>query len=134
MSKKIDAIKEKYLSLGVQEKNFIYACEAVKGGKKREMILKNLTSDVRKENPEVSEDMLIEMFKINGGEFKYENRGGYLYSTIYLIAIVVLGLLFFTINDNNGRNLKFKIGIAFILFLFLFIKTLAPTIKGKFRE
>lgn len=134
MSEKFETIKDKYLSLGIREKNFIYASEAVKGGKKREIILKNLTSDVRKENVEISENMLLEMFQLNGGEFKYENRGGYLYSTAYLIIIIVLGLLFLFINDNNGRNLKLKFGLAFIVFLGLFIKTLIPTVRGKFRE
>lgn len=73
-------IKEKYLSLGLPEKHFDYAFNAVKSGTKKDIIIKNLTSDVRKVDYTLASNMLDDMFSANGGEFKYENRGGYLYS------------------------------------------------------
>ena len=125
------SIKEKYVSLGVAEKHIDYAFNAVKSGSRREFIIKNLTSEVRKVNYELANSMLDEMFSANGGEFKYENRGGYIYSTFYLIAIVVL-LLFITFSNND--SLVIKLSFALIPFLVLFLRTFIPTLKGKFRE
>ena len=82
-------LKEKYHMLGVLEKNFDYAVSAVKNGTKREIILKNLTSDVRKMDLELSNNLLDDLFQSNGGEFKYENRVGYMYSIAYLIVCLL---------------------------------------------
>jgi hypothetical protein len=130
--KNLNETKEKYLSLGLPEKHFDYAFNAVKSGTKKDIIMKNLTSDVRKVNQELADNMLDEMFSANGGEFKYENRGGYLYSTFYLIAIIALGLVI--IFYRNNSSLTIKLSLALAAFLFLFFKTLIPTLKGKFRE
>lgn len=133
MKTKFDEIKEKYVSLGVAEKNFEYALNAVKSGTKKDFIIKNLTSDIRKTDFGVANNMLDEMFAANGGEFKYENRGGYIYSVFYLIAIVALGGVILFMNAEN-RSLQFKlIGVLFV-FLVLFFRTFIPTIRGRFRE
>lgn len=124
-------IKEKYISLEVPEKHINYAFNAVKSGVKKELIFKNLTSDVRRVDHKLADEMLDEMFSANGGEFKYENRGGYIYSVFYLIAIVVLLLL---ITFSNNDSLVIKLSFALIPFLVLFLRTLIPTLKGKFRE
>ncbi|MCS3530619.1 hypothetical protein [Chryseobacterium sp. JUb7] len=130
--KNLIEIKEKYLSLGLPEKHFDYAFNAVKSGTKKDIIIKNLTSDVRKVDYTLASNMLDDMFSANGGEFKYENRGGYLYSILYLIVIIVLGLILTFSNDNN--SLRIKLSAAIIVFLVLFFRTLLPTLRGRFRE
>ncbi len=129
--KNFNETKEKYKSLEIPERPIEYAYQAVKSGSKRELIIKNLTSDVRKVDHGLASDMLNEMFSSNGGEFKYENRGGYLYSAFYLMAIVVLFLL---ITFSNNNSLVIKLSFALVVFLVLFLRTFIPTIKGKFRE
>lgn len=130
--KNLNEIKEKYLSLGLPEKHFDYAFNAVKSGTKKDIIIKNLTSDVRKVDHELANNMLDEMFTSNGGEFKYENRGGYLYSILYLIIIIVLGLII--IFSKYNSSLIIKLSIALVGFLVLFFRTLIPTLRGRFRE
>jgi hypothetical protein len=129
--KNFNSIKEKYISLEIPEKHIDYAFNAVKSGSKREIIIKNLTSDVRKVDYESANNMLDEMFSDNGGEFKYENRGGYLYSIFYLIVIITLLLI---ITFSNSTSLVIKLSFALIAFLVLFLRTFIPTLKGKFRE
>ncbi|GEM_PF-1514393 len=133
MKTKFEEIKEKYLSIGVPEKHFEYAFKAVKSGTKKGFIMKNLTLDIRKVDVSTASNMLDDMFAANGGEFKYENRGGYLYSIFYLIAVVALGGVIFYLNHEN-RSLQIKLSVALVLFLVLLFRTLIPTIKGKFRE
>ncbi|KAB1230081.1 hypothetical protein [Chryseobacterium viscerum] len=133
MKIKLEEIKEKYVSLGIAEKNVDYALNAVKSGTKKDFIMKNLTSDIRKVEPAIANNMLDEMFAANGGEFKHENRGGYLYSTFYLMAIVALGIVTFYFNKEN-RSMQFKLGGALLVFIVLFFRTFIPTIKGRFRE
>ncbi|WP_312394467.1 hypothetical protein [Chryseobacterium sp.] len=130
--KNLNEIKEKYLSQGLPEKHFDYAFNAVKSGTKKDIIIKNLTSDVRKVDHILANNMLDDMFSANGGEFKYENRGGYLYATFYLIVIIILGIII--IFSNNNDSLRIKLSFALVAFLILFFRTLMPTLKGKFRE
>lgn len=130
--KNLNEIKEKYVSRGLPEKHFDYAFNAVKSGTKKDIIIKNLTSDVRKVNHVLANNMLDDMFLANGGEFKYENRGGYLYSTFYLIVIIILGAI--VLFSNNSESLRIKLSFALVAFLILFFRTLMPTLKGKFRE
>lgn len=133
MKIKLEEVKGKYVSLGVPEKNVEYALNAVKAGTKKDFIMKNLTSDIRKVDASTANNMLDEMFAANGGEFKHENRGGYLYSTFYLIAIVALGIVTFYFSKEN-RSMQFKFGGALLVFIVLFFRTFIPTIRGKFRE
>lgn len=131
-------LKEKYLGLGVLEKNFDYAVSAVKNGTKRELILKNLTSDVRKMEKELSVNLLDELFQANGGEFKYENRVGYMYSIAYLIVAFLCFLLIYVslFSSNYTFGAKIKVGafVGFFSFSFLFIKTFILTLRGKHRD
>ncbi len=84
--KKFAHIIEKYQQLGVRPDNIEYAIEAVKQGGKREYILENLRADYRGMKESDAMGLLNELFAANGGEFKKENRSGYIYG-IFLIAI-----------------------------------------------
>ena len=134
-------LKEKYLKLGILERHFDYAVSAVKSGTKRDIIMKNLTSDVRKMNKSISSDLLDDLFLANGGEFKYENRAGYLYSSAYLLVAVVCGFLSFaSIFSHPNSSYQFSLRlqilviVGFFSFSYLFIKTIFLTLRGKHRD
>ena len=108
----------------------------MKSGTKRDLIIKNLTSDVRKVELNQANDALNEMFKINGGEFKYENNSGYLYSAAYVI-IAIVGLLLLIINFSGYKSsMKLLVAGALLFFWFSFkaITTISKALKGKYRE
>lgn len=132
-------LKEKYLKLGVLERHFDYAVSAVKSGTKREIILKNLTSDVRKMEKSISSDLLDDLFQSNGGEFKYENRTGYLYSSAYLLIAIICGIFSISSLFNHSSqqfSLKMQIAttVGFFSFSYLFVKTIFLTLRGKHRD
>ena len=136
MDKKFTNLKIELINAGLSEKNFEYLYNAIKSGTKRELIFKNLTSDVRKVNPEIANISIEKMYKLNGGEFKYENRSGYLYSAAYSI-IAIAGLLIL-ISFLSGYKLSTKIVIASALLFFGFsykaITTILKTVRGKYRD
>ncbi len=84
--KKFDFIKSKYLSLGVSEDNIDFAIESVIDGAKREHILEAMTADYRGMSERQSNQILEELFEANGGEFKKENSGGYLYGILFTLV------------------------------------------------
>ena len=132
-------LKEKYLKLGVLERHFDYAVSAVKSGTKREIILKNLTSDVRKMEKSISSDLLDDLFQSNGGEFKYENRTGYLYSSAYLLIAIICGIFSVSSLFNHSSqqfSLKMQIvtTVGFFSFSYLFVKTIFLPLRGKHRD
>lgn len=88
--KKYNPLIEKYTSKGVRIDNIEYAIDSVKEGAKREHILESLTADYRGMHVNDATNLLEELFTVNGGEFKKENKGGYLYGTFLLM----LGLIF----------------------------------------
>jgi hypothetical protein len=98
--KKFSSIAQKYESMGISADNIEYAISAVKSGSKREHIIDNLTADYRGLNSQQATSLLEELFRANGGEFKKENRNGYLYGSIAMIiglacALYILYVLLF---------------------------------------
>lgn len=135
MNKNFINLKEELLQKGFSERNFDYLYNAVKTGKNREVIFKNLTSDVRKVEPNIANEALDKVFEFNGGEFKYENRTGFMYSIAYAM-VAVLSLLII-ISFLNGSLLNLKLFIASIAGFFIFSYKLATTLykstRGKYR-
>jgi len=129
-------IKSKYLALGVKEDNIDYAISAVVDGAKREHILETLTAGYRGMTESQSTQILDDLFEANGGEFKTENRGGYLYG-ILLCFIGVLGLGFLIAMLVSGElRMKFVV-LAAGAALFGLVKGPALIIKafrGKYRD
>ena len=136
MDKKFIDLKTQLISNGFSEKNYDYLYNAVKSGTKRDLIIKNLTSDIRKVELNQANFALNEMYKLNGGEFKYENKSGYMYSVAYII-IAIVGLLLL-ISYFSGYEMSIKLLVAGILlfvgFSFKAISTILKTLKGKYRE
>lgn len=100
--KNIDTIKARYLSQGVREDNFLYAVDATKAGSKREHILENLTADYRGMDYIEATQMLEELFAANGGEFKKENRSGYLYGTFFLLLGLAASFYLYYVYTYGG--------------------------------
>jgi len=117
---KFDSIRSKYLTLGVTEDNIEYAIGAVIDGTKREHIMETLTADYRGMPESQSLQILEELFEANGGEFKKENRGGYLYGILLcLVGVTGMGFLIAMLVSGEWK-LKFVLlslaGAAFGLF------------------
>ena len=129
-------IKSKYLALGVKEDNIDYAISAVTDGAKREHIIETLTADYRGMSESQSTQILEDLFEANGGEFKTENRSGYLYG-ILLCVVGVVGLCILIALLASG-NLRIKfIVLAAGAALFGLLKGPALIVKafrGKYRD
>lgn len=129
-------IKSKYLSLGVSEDNFDYAVSAVIDGTKREFILESLTASYRGMPEKLSTQMLEELFAANGGEFKKENSGGYLFGT--LLCLVGVTCSYFSAAMLISGEWKLKFLILFLSgALFGLLKGIALLIKawrGTYRD
>lgn len=130
------SIKSKYLALGVTESNLDYAIGAVVDGTKKEHIIETLTADYRGMSEIQSTQILEELFEANGGEFKKENRGGYLYGVLLsFIGLLGLGFLIALLASGEGR-LKFIL-LSSAAAIFGLIKGLALLIKsfrGNYRD
>jgi hypothetical protein len=105
--KNINLIKAKYLGKGVTADNLEYAIEAVIDGSKREHIIENLTADYRGMQAGEANQLLEELFVANGGEFKKENRGGYLFGIVFLLVGLAASFYIYFVNDYLGKSRLF---------------------------
>lgn len=129
-------IRSKHLLLGVKEDNIDYAISAVADGAKREHIMETLTAGYRGMTQSESTALLNDLFEANGGEFKIENRGGYLFG-ILMCVIGLLGLGFLIAMLASGElRIKFMMLAASAAIFglakgpFLIIKAF----RGKYRD
>ncbi|HEX2683751.1 MAG TPA: hypothetical protein VHL77_07455, partial [Ferruginibacter sp.] len=132
---KFDPIIEKYKSRGVSAENIDYAIVAVKDGTRREYIIRNLTAVYRNNGMNVAEatSLLEELFAANGGEFKKENRGGYFYGLVLLLAGLSLAAYFYHIFTYQGIfPLRLFVGAAVLIVCG--VGTLIVTLLGRYRD
>ena len=131
-----ELIKSKYLILGVTEDNLDYAIESVVDGTKREIIIETLTADYRGMPPNQANQLVEDLYTANGGEFKKENRGGYLYGTLLsLLGLAGAGFLVAMLISGEGK-IKFII-IALAVAAFGLSKgpvLMVKSFRGKFRD
>lgn len=132
---KFDTLIEKYTRSGVSTDNIEYAILAVKNGSKREHILENLTADYRGMTAEQATAMLEDLFAVNGGEFKKENQGGYLFGAFFLMVGVVCSFLIFKGFNFRGTLVRPTwiyagaiVGVGGGLLLFI------RALRGKYRD
>jgi hypothetical protein len=133
--KKFTSIVEKYQSRGISVDNIEYAIDSVKRGAKREHVIENLTADYRGMNLTDANGLLNELYTANGGEFKKENRYGYLFGSFLLM----LGLLFaFYIYGkfNYGGLLVRPVAViaCAICFTGLGLVYIVKALLGKYRD
>ena len=133
--KKFEPIIEKYTSLGVNAEHIEYAIDAARYGTKREYILEGLTAPYRGMSAGEATIMLEEIFAANGGEFKKENRGGYLYGSVFLMLGLSCGYYIYHVYTYGGvivRPMLFFVTAIFgtLVGIIFIIKALF----GKFRD
>lgn len=129
-------VKSKYLTLGVTEDNIDYAIESVIEGTKQELILETLTADYRGMSLSQTAQLLQDLYVVNGGEFKKENRGGYLYGTLLSLIGLVSAGFFITMLLTGEGTIKFM-ALAFAGAAFGLLKgpvLILKSLRGKFRD
>ncbi|MBO9682900.1 MAG: hypothetical protein J7502_09580 [Flavisolibacter sp.] len=132
---KFDLIIEKYRNKGVSVENIEYAIDSVKYGSKREHILEGLTADYRKMNIEDATDLLEDLFVANGGEFKKENRTGYLFGTVLLLAGLPCAFYIFYVLVYGGVLIKPILVFSIACFgTFGGMVLMIKAIRGKYRD
>jgi hypothetical protein len=108
--KKFNAVKAKYLQLGIREENIDYAIDAVKEGTRREHIIESLCADYRGMSSADATALLDSLYIANGGEFKKENRGGYLFGALLvMLGLAATGFLFMMFTSGSEIRIKFLI-------------------------
>lgn len=134
--KKFASIKAKYLAQGITEDNIDYAIGAVIDGTQRAFIIESLTADYRGMTETAATELLEELFEANGGEFKKENRGGYLFGTLLcLVGLTSVCFLIAMIVTGEWKSKFVTIAVGGTLFGFATGPSLIlKSIKGKFRE
>ena len=133
--KKFADIIEKYQGRGVSIDNIEYAVESVKRGAKRQHVIDNLIADYRGMNLTDANGLLNELFEANGGEFKKENRYGYLFGSFMLMLGLPLAFKIYYVFTYGGilvRPIAFFGGA--IVFNALGIILLIKAIRGRYRD
>jgi hypothetical protein len=133
--KRFDPIIEKYVHIGISIDNIEYAIESVKEGAKRQHILDNLTGDHRGMNIFNSMDMLDELFEANGGEFKKENRGGYLFAALFfLIGFSCMFYIFYVLAYGGVIVRPLLVGAGALIGIFGGAMYFVKSLLGKYRD
>lgn len=133
---KFNLIKEKYLLLGVREDNIDFAISAVVDGTKRVHIIESLTADYRGMTEAESTRLLEDLFAANGGEFKKENRGGYLNGALLLLVGLLGAGFFIAMLVSGGVKIKFIV-LSLVAALFGLpagVIAIIKSVKGKYRD
>lgn len=128
--RKFSAVKEKYLLLKVRENNIDFAIDAIKYGTGRQLILNDLIASHRGMELTQANHMLNDLYEAYGGEYKKENRRGYVYGSLFITIAFVVGMMKLQRSDDVPTKIEI-IGIASaVLGVFSFILA----IRGRFRE
>ncbi|MBO9562787.1 MAG: hypothetical protein J7621_08440 [Niastella sp.] len=133
--KKFETVKAQYMSQGVNEDNILYAIDAVKEGTPREHVLENLTADYRGMDYIHATQLLEELFAVNGGEFKKENRYGYLYGAFFLLLGFAAAFYIFYVYTYGG--ILYRPILVWAVAIFGILGGIGYVIKsmsGNFRE
>ncbi|HUP13877.1 MAG TPA: hypothetical protein VM187_16765 [Niastella sp.] len=133
--KKFALIIEKYQNRGVSIDNIEYAVESLKRGGKREHILENLSADYRGMNVIDATALLEELFAANGGEFKKENRNGYLFGSFMLMLGLPCAFYIYDVFTYGGIIIRpVLIFSGAILGTISGVYLIIKAIRGKYRD
>jgi hypothetical protein len=132
---KFKSIKDYYLNKGVSEDNIDYVISGVQDGAKREHILESLTADYRGMSHENADNLLNSIYGVSGGEFKKENRGGYLYGAFFLLIGIPCAIYIFFVLSYGGILVRPVLIFAGAGFGILGgIGLIVKSILGKYRD
>lgn len=102
---KFDTVIETFTHMGISRENIDYAIESAKDGAKRDHMLESLTADYRGMKP-MEANLLVEaVFNANGGEFKKENRGGYIFGVFFLLIGISCTWILYRFYSFGGEIL-----------------------------
>lgn len=152
--KKYKETVNKYSELGVSLENIEYAIDAINYGTKRALIIEGLTADYRGMRPDVANAMLNDLYNANGGEFKKENRRGYLYAAFFLLTGLCCACIVYITNkeakalfydqlsrvNNYNTPIYYKNSTPWIVSMYAYAGTaigiffLVKTLFGKYRD
>ena len=133
---KYTPVIEKYKNQGISETNIDYAMDCAINGYKREHALESLTADYRKLDHDTANAMLNDFYGASGGEFRVENKKGYL-NGIFLLLIIGLPCTFYIGYVLIYGGIIFKpvlVGIGAIVGVFGGLFSLIQAMRGKYRE
>jgi len=132
---KFNSAIDKHSKNGISTDNIEYAISAVKDGTKREHILENLTADYRSLTHEQGNALLDDLFVAGGGEFKKENRGGYLFGSMFLLVGLSCAFYIFYVLYYGGVLVRpVLVGIAALVGIAGGVRYLVKSIKGQYRD
>jgi hypothetical protein len=131
-----DEVRQRFLGRGVTAENIDYAIDSVKNGTKREYILENLTADYRGMTHDEAVPLVEALYVANGGEFKKENRSGYLFGGTALVTGLLLSLYIISAVFHAGYRaaVLWRIVIPAILLLSVGVRLLWKAMRGKYRD
>lgn len=104
--RKFEQLKSKLVLSGIREDNIDFAVESISEAVRREVVIESLTASYRGMSYEDANRMLNEIYKVQSGEFKIENKGGYIYGGILLFAGLVcltISIIFFRMDDSPSK-------------------------------
>jgi hypothetical protein len=134
MSKYDDVIK-RYTEKGVSADTVEYAITSVKEGAKREHILESLTASYRGMQPVEANMLLEELFLMSGGEFKKENRTGYLYGALFLLlGGLCAAYIAYTFISGATWHKPVLSSIGAVTGLLAGLGLIIQSLRGKYRD
>jgi len=133
MSKYQEA-KDGFGQIGVNEGHIDYAMSAIKEGTRRELIVENLVGQ-RGLAVSTSDDLLNQLYQLQGGEFKIENRGGYIMGIFSILAALGLaGFAIFLFYNKNKMALAVALSFGSVALIVNGIRILIAAFRGKYRD
>ncbi len=134
MSKYADVMK-RYTEKGISTDTIEYAISSVKEGSKREHILESLTASYRGMQPMEANMLLEELFLMNGGEFKKENRTGYLYGAFFLLlGVLCAAYIAYTFIAGVTWHRPILSSIGAVTGLGAGLSLIIKSLRGKYRD
>ncbi len=99
---KFNVIKAKYIALGVSDENIEYAINAVKEGRNREHLTEGLMEDYRGVHFTIATDMVDDLYKISGNEFRKQNISGFVLGLLGLAIGLGCCYYLYTVFKEGG--------------------------------
>jgi hypothetical protein len=128
-------ITHQYIERGVTKENIEYAIDSVKSLNKRDHIIEGLMEDYRGLSLENANDLVDDLYKINGKEFRKENTSGFLVGILFLIVGLACSYYLFSFYTNGGVLVRpILVWIGAICGTFVGVVYLIMSIFGKHRE
>jgi hypothetical protein len=133
---KFDLIIDKYSKQGLAIADIEYAISAVQSNTKRAHIIENLNADYRAGMSDLQANLLLnDLYKVNGGEFKNENRWAFIYGVLLLLAGLGFGFYIFYVFTYGGIIMRpILVSIAAIAGTFGGLFKIIQSLRGKVRD